>query len=85
MFDLVKDLKKAKLAILLSTILIASVIGMHVLYASAATEAPGPAPNSGDCIPDGSGFDHSDWPNNDSPGIGPAPNSGDCIPDGSGF
>ena len=40
----------------------------------------GPAPNSGDGIPDGSGMD--DWPNG---GRGPAPNSGDGIPDGSGF
>ena len=40
----------------------------------------GPAPNSGDGIPDGSGMD--DWPNG---GPGPAPNSGDGIPDGSGF
>jgi hypothetical protein len=43
----------------------------------------GSAPNSGDGIPDGSGFDE------DMPifglGIGPAPNSGDGIPDGSGF
>jgi len=39
-----------------------------------------PAPNSGDCIPDGSGFDRPS-----GSGVGPAPNSGDCIPDGSGF
>jgi hypothetical protein len=45
--------------------------------------SPGPAPNSGDGVSDGSGFDE------DMPffglGIGPAPNSGDGIPDGSGF
>lgn len=40
----------------------------------------GPAPNSGDGIPDGSGFDDPT-----SPGPGPDPNSGDCIPNGSGF
>ncbi|MGD9548530.1 MAG: hypothetical protein AB7V45_13435 [Candidatus Krumholzibacteriia bacterium] len=34
------------------------------------------APNSGDCIPDGSGWDHDDHG---------APNSGDGIPDGSGW
>ena len=45
----------------------------------------GPAPNSGDGDPDGSGFDRDDWPNEDSPAKGPAPNSGDGIPDGSGF
>lgn len=50
----------------------------------------GPAPNSGDGIPDGSGFDAPNGPNgNDSSSgsgpTGPAPNSGDGIPDGSGF
>ena len=39
-----------------------------------------PAPESGDCIPNGSGFDGEV-----GPGPGPAPNSGDSIPDGSGF
>lgn len=43
-----------------------------------AGNGPGPAPNSGDCIPDGSG-----WPQSPSPGG--APNSGDGIPDGSGW
>jgi len=49
----------------------------------------GPAPNSGNGIPDGSGFD---GPNGTigslglgSGPIGPAPNSGNGIPDGSGF
>ena len=54
-------------------------------YANAVTDAHGPAPSSGDCDPDGSGFDRTDWPNEDSPGMGPAPNSGDGDPDGSGF
>jgi hypothetical protein len=47
----------------------------------------GPAPNSGDGIPDGSGFDGPNGPNADSQKDpkGPAPNSGDGIPDGSGF
>ena len=48
--------------------------------------ASGPAPNSGDGIPDGSGMDTQMGPNStrgDSPG--PAPNSGDGIPDGSGM
>jgi len=43
----------------------------------------GPAPNSGDGIPDGSGFDQPNRIN--EKGFGPAPNSGDGIPDGSGF
>jgi hypothetical protein len=50
----------------------------------AAEISPGPAPNSGDCVSDGSGFPHT-CPNERSPGTGPAPNSGDGIPDGSGF
>ena len=52
---------------------------------AAAANSVGPAPNSGDCIPDGSGFDHPNWQNDDSPGRGPAPNSGDGVPNGSGF
>ena len=48
----------------------------------------GMAPNAGDGVPDGSGWEE-DSPNNpeEIPGIseGPAPNSGDGIPDGSGF
>lgn len=46
----------------------------------------GPAPNSGDCVSDGSGFDDSTPAGNpDAPGKGPAPNSGDGVSDGSGF
>ena len=48
------------------------------------TKSPGPAPNSGDCIPDGSGFVSFDG---QGPGYGPgpAPNSHDGIPDGPGW
>lgn len=49
-----------------------------------AAASVGPAPNSGDCIPDGSGFEQPN-PLNTGNGNGPAPNSGDGIPDGSGF
>lgn len=42
----------------------------------------GPVPNSGDCIPDGSG---KDVLSNNPDSMGPAPNSGDGIPDGSGM
>lgn len=49
----------------------------------------GPAPISGDCISDGSGFDSSNGPNGEGDSgnghSGPAPNSGDGIPDGSGW
>ena len=45
---------------------------------------PGPAPNSGDGIPDGSGWETVP-PTGTNSGPGPAPNSGDGIPDGSGW
>ena len=45
-----------------------------------AANSVGPAPDSGDGIPDGNQFIRPD-----SPGDGPAPNSGDGVPDGSGF
>lgn len=47
---------------------------------AAASNAAGPAPNSGDGVPDGSGLERPDCP-----GVGPAPNSGDGTPYGSGF
>lgn len=65
--------------------LIVSVTCMHVYGVSDVAEAQGPAPNSGDSVPDGSGYDRADWPNEDSPAIGPAPNAGDGVSDGSGF
>jgi len=55
------------------------------IVSASVSNAVGPAPNSGDCIPDGSGFDQSNPQNPDNPGKGPAPNAGDGIPDGSGF
>ena len=48
-----------------------------------AANTVGPAPNAGDGVDDGSGWDADHWQNGDSPG--PARNSGDGIPDGSGF
>lgn len=46
----------------------------------------GPAPNSGDCVPDGSGMHAVVGPvGHSDKARGPAPNSGDGIPDGSGF
>jgi hypothetical protein len=62
---------------------------MFVVLASlicgvASATASGPAPNSGDGMPDGSGFDQPSH-NSDGKGMGPAPNSGDGVSDGSGF
>jgi len=55
-----------------------------------AKNSPGPAPNSGDGISDGSGFLNNLILVMEILGVpfygpGPAPNSGDGIPDGSGF
>ena len=58
------------------------VIGLVSFAGSAMAAGMGPAPNSGDCIPDGSGFE---TPNGQGYGPGPAPNSGDGVPDGPGW
>ncbi len=62
------------------------VIGIVGFAGSAMATGMGPAPNAGDGVPDGSGFDSPNGPNGtgDS-GNGPAPNSGDGIPDGPGW
>ncbi len=67
----------------IKTIIIACIVIAIVGTAGyAIAEGNGPAPNSGDCIPDGSGFE---TPNGQEYGPGPAPNSGDGIPDGPGW
>ena len=60
------------------------VIGIVVIAGNAMADGMGPAPNSGDGIPDGSGFES---PNSEGlgNGPGPAPNSGNGIPDGPGW
>ena len=63
--------------------LIGLLMGATGVLAGQSDEAP--APNSGDGMPDGSGFDEPPPYQDDAPGSGPAPNSGDGIPDGSGF
>ena len=63
-----------------------AMLALTILYGFAvAGECEGPAPNSGDGIPDGSGMDDPLNGNPDANSHGPAPNSGDGIPDGSGF
>ena len=79
-----KNLKKARLAILLSTILVVSLTCVYAFCADEDAMPHGPAPSSGDGESEGPEFD-APWPNEDSPGVGPAPNSGDGISDGSGF
>jgi hypothetical protein len=60
--------------------LVFAVGGMMAVYAGIA---PGPAPNSGDGISDGSGLTPMPVGPGETPG--PAPSAGDGIPDGSGF
>ena len=65
------------------------VVGIIGITGTAIADGMGPAPNSGDGIPDGSGFDAPNGPNGEGvsgDGHGePAPNSGDGIPDGPGW
>ena len=70
-----------------SVLILAAILTMVTFCVTAVADnnGVGPAPNSGDGIPDGSGYDRNDWPNEENPAKGPAPNSGDGIPDGSGF
>ena len=81
-----KSMKILGLAMALTIIL--TVIAAGAAFAANSTPQ-GPAPNSGDCIPDGSGLDSPNGPNADigsgTGPAGPAPNAGDGIPDGSGF
>jgi len=61
------------------------VLASVVCGLATAEDSVGPAPNSGDGVSDGSGFDQPNWQNEGTPGMGPAPNSGDGVSDGSGF
>jgi hypothetical protein len=72
------------------TLVVAAIMTVVLAGTVFASSGPmGPAPNSGDCVPDGSGFvtpngSNADVGSGNGP-VGPAPNSGDGIPDGSGF
>ena len=72
---------------LVSIMLIVLLSGVALAADSAGPS--GPAPNSGDGVPDGSGLEAPNGPNGETESgsypMGPAPNSGDGIPDGSGF
>ena len=72
-----------KKILIITAIVTIVVIGVAVVAGNHGM-SPGPAPNSGDCIPDGSGFASFDG---QGPGYGPgpAPNSGDGVPDGPGW
>ena len=70
---------------IVSAIVLLVVASMLCGIVAAADSSVGPAPNSGDGVSDGSGFEQPNGQYEGSPGDGPAPNSGDGIPDGSGF
>lgn len=59
-------------------------IGIAALGNQGEIKSPGAAPNSGDGIPDGSGFTSFDGVG-PAYGPGPAPNSHDGISDGPGW
>ena len=61
------------------------LVAVLVLGTVAVQAGPGPAPNSGDGVTDGSGFDVPPGPIGDGDPFGPAPNGGDGVPDGSGM
>ena len=65
------------LATVIIAILVVAIAGTVLAAGNGYME---PAPESGDGVPNGSGFD-----GDVGSGPGPAPNSGDGIPDGSGF
>jgi hypothetical protein len=60
-----------------------ALVGLIGIVGTVMATGTGPAPNSGDCIPDGSGFETGS--HGQGYGPGPAPNSGDGIPDGPGW
>ncbi len=69
---------KEIIVIVCMTILVATLICGSVV----ADPQDGPAPNSGDGVSDGPGWDETHWPDE---GKGPAPDSGDGISDGPGW
>ena len=71
---------------LLTVVLVVVMLAIGSGLVLADVGPNGPAPNSGDGVPDGSGLEAPNGPNGDTDGgVGPAPNAGDGIPDGSGF
>ena len=74
-----------KKILIIAAIVVIVVAGVAVAAAgNHGTGHKGPAPNSGDCIPDGSGFASFDAPG-PAYGPGPAPNSHDGVSDGPGW
>lgn len=73
----------------MKTLLVATILTLLLAGTAFAADSAGPAPNSGDGDPDGSGLEYPYGPIGETGvedgGEGPAPNSGDGDPDGSGF
>ena len=73
-----------KKILIIAAIIVIIIAGVAIVSAGNYGMNRGPAPNSGDCIPDGSGFASFDG-KGPGYGPGPAPNSGDGVPDGPGW
>ena len=69
---------KKMLVVLMALTLVSAAGSLMVAFAG-----PGPAPNAGDGISDGSGL--APMPAGPGETPGPAPNSGDGFPDGPGW
>ena len=81
---------KRKTTIILVGLLLTSVVFAGLAIASGNNNGyDEPAPNSGDGVSDGSGYDSQNGPNgndgSDNGNDGPAPNSGDGVSDGPGW
>jgi len=64
--------------------IVIAAVGVAAFGNQGQNKSPGPAPNSGDGVPDGSGFASFDG-QGPAYGPGPAPNSHDGISDGPGW
>ena len=83
------EIVKRFLKLGMKTLLVATILTLLLAGTAFAADSVGPAPNSGDGDPDGSGLEYPNGPigetGSDSGPVGPAPNSGDCDPDSSGL
>ena len=78
-----------KLVLVVAVLVLVAVASTPIIALANSSGPMGPAPNSGDGVSDGSGFDGPNGANgeigSDSGPMGPAPNAGDGVSDGSGF
>jgi hypothetical protein len=81
-------MKKKIIAILTGSLVLLVIMAGNSIANGNTNGYEDSSPNSGDGVPDGSGYDPPNGPNSDGSGSGhnsPAPNSGDGVPDGSGW